>query len=71
MAKAITLMKLALLHDKYEDEFSPAEWIQINRLAEFVALVYGRYFLQSALAVAAPRLDLCFIENVQMYQVSS
>ena len=48
MAKAITLLKMVLLSDKYRHRLPAAEWGQVKKLAEFVALVYGRYFLQSA-----------------------
>jgi hypothetical protein len=68
MAKAITLLKMALLYDKYQDNFTAAEWTQVNCLAEFVALIYGRYFLQSALSSAAPRVDIGFLGNVLSYR---
>ena len=68
MAKAITLLKMALLHDKHQDNFTAAEWTQVNRLAEFVALIYGRYFLQSALSSAAPRIDIGFMGDVLSYR---
>ena len=68
MAKAITLLKMALLHDKHQDNFTAAEWTQVNRLAEFVVLIYGRYFLQSALSSAAPRIDIGFLGDVLSYR---
>ena len=68
MAKAITLLNMALLHDKYQDNFTAAEWTQVNRRAEFVALIYGRYILQSALSSAAPRIDIGFLGDVLSYR---
>ena len=59
---------MALLYDKYQDNFTAAEWTQVNGLAEFVALIYGRYFLQSALSSAAPRVDIGFLGNVLSYR---
>ena len=38
-------------------------------LAEFIALMYGQYFLQSALAISAPRLDRDLWVNVHAYRV--
>ena len=69
MAKAITLLKMSLLFTKYRDHFTGAEWRQVKQLAEFVALVYGRYFLQSALSAAAPRIDIQFLSDVISYRV--
>lgn len=69
MAKAIALLKMTLLYRKYERHFTRAEWGQVKQLAEFVALIYGRYFLQSALSIPAPRLDLEFLASVCSYQV--
>ena len=68
-AKAITLLKMALLYDKYQDNFTAAEWTQMNRLAEFVALIYGRYFLQSALSSASPRVDIGFLGDFLSYRL--
>ena len=67
MAKAIMLLKMVLLSDKYRHRFTAAEWGQVKKLAEFVALVYGRYFLQSALSTVAPRHDLEFLTDVLNY----
>jgi hypothetical protein len=69
MAKAITILKMQLLYRKYQHHFTDAEWHEVKRLAEFVALIYGRYFLQAALSVSAPRLDLEFFDNVHSYRV--
>ena len=42
---------------------------QVNRLAEFVALIYGRYFLQwSTLSSAAPRIAIGFLGDVLSYR---
>jgi hypothetical protein len=50
------------------NKFIAAEWNQINCPTEFVALIYGRYFLQSALSAAAPRVDTGFLGDVLSYR---
>jgi hypothetical protein len=44
---------------------------KIKKLADFVAVIYGRYFLQSALSISAPRLDVELLHDVKIYQVSN
>lgn len=44
------------------------EKARIRRLAQFVALLYGRYFLSASLSTAAPRLDLTFYYDLQEYR---
>ena len=65
MTKAIALLKFSLLYMKYQNNFHAAEWNQIRKLAELVALIYGRSLLQSA-----PRLDLQFLTDLRLYRVS-
>ena len=40
----------------------------VTALAEFIALIYGPYFLQSTLATAAPRLDLQLWRDLLAYE---
>ena len=39
----------------------------IARLAQFITLLYGQYFLQSALSTAAPMNDLRFFYDLREY----
>ena len=71
MAKAIYYIKMFVLLPQLLDKsiFTYAEGNQIERMATFIILVYGQYFLQSALTAAAPRLDLSFWKNAVKYKV--
>ena len=48
-------------------ELSPDERSEILKMAEFIALFHGPYFLQTSLSVAAPRLDLELWKHVEKY----
>lgn len=58
MAKGIYILKIAML--SFPFDLSVKQENDMMRLAQFVAVLYGRYFLTSSLATAAPRHDLEF-----------
>lgn len=72
MAKAIYIMKMYMTRAQLpRNVVLPREQHQIERIAKFVFFVYAKYFLQSMVPLAAPRLDLEFWEDVHHFQVSS
>ena len=42
--------------------------VVIERMSKFVILLYGQYFLQTALTTSAPRIDLEFWSNAKRYE---
>lgn len=48
---------------------TPVMLSNIKRMAQFIALFYGPYFLQARLPTAAPRLDLELWNHMTTYQV--
>ena len=70
MAKAIYYVKMFLLlpqliERNLVDEIGVSV---ISRMSQFVILLYGRYFLETALTSSAPRLDLQFWRNAKRYE---
>ena len=47
---------------------TPNEHEQIDRLAQYIALIHVPYFLQALLSSAAPRLDLALWQDVTEYE---
>ena len=70
MSKAILYIKMFMtLHQLLELEIiTNTEENSIKRMAIFVILLYGQYFLQTALTSAAPRIDLSFWRNIIKYR---
>ena len=71
MAKAIYYIKMFLLLPQLIDRnlVHEVDVSVISRISKFVILLYGRYFLETALTSSAPRLDLQFWRNAKRYEV--
>lgn len=69
MSKAIYYLKMFMLSPQLLqlDLITNVESNAIERMSTFVILLYGQYFLQTALTTAAPRLDLGFWRNAKRY----
>lgn len=65
MSKAIYYLKLALLVGTFAIE--EREMIEVNKLAEFVALFYAPVFFKSPLPSSAASNDLLFMEQMKTY----
>ena len=59
-------MKIYLYLDQYQ--IDPEQIEDVKILAEYVALIHAPYFLQSPLAVSAPRQDRDFWIDIHNYQ---
>lgn len=75
LAKALYILKMAMLADVLTPAVIPHRQQrnavdQIDRMATFIALFYGRYFLQCRLPTVAPRTDLCFWKDMCILQVN-
>ena len=66
MAKSIYLLKMYLLSDTFP--MVRREKANVSRLAKFVFLLYGKYFLTTPLSTAAPRNDIEFWYDLQKYR---
>ena len=66
MSSCLYLLKIYLYLDQYQIDPEQIEHVKI--LAEYVALVHAPYFLQSPLAVSAPRQDRDFWVDIHNYQ---
>lgn len=70
MAKAIYLMKIYMTrHQLPPAVLTNDERPQVERIAPFVFFIYGKYYLQTMLPAAAPRLDMEFWTDVHRFQV--
>ena len=67
MAKAIYLLKIYILSLIF-NRLTPRQMSDLERMVLFIICLYGKYFLQSSLAVAAPRLDYEFQLQMRMYE---
>jgi hypothetical protein len=69
MAKSIYYIKMYMLLPQLLNRslITQLQANQIERMATFIFLIYGQYFLQTALTAAAPRLDLDFWRNAIKY----
>jgi hypothetical protein len=67
MSKAIYILKIYLLSGSFE--MTPTELKQVERMAVYIGLFYGKYFLQSALTAAAPANDLHFFYLMKKFSV--
>ena len=66
MASCIFYLKMSLME---QELMTKRQSNEIEMLAEFIALLYGPYFLTTQLGVAAPRVDRDFIQQLIEYQV--
>ena len=63
-------MKLSLLANILPDDVvSPEELPGIDRMAQYIALFHGPWYLQAQLSLSAPRLDLQLWNDVCCYEV--
>ena len=71
MAKAIYYIKMFLLLPQLIDRnlVEEVDVSVISRMSKLVILLFGRYFLETALTSSAPRLDLQFWQNAKRYEV--
>ena len=67
MAKAIYILKMFILSHVFNKLTVRQERI-ICRMTIFILSLYGKYFLQSSLSTAAPRLDKQFLTDIIMYE---
>lgn len=65
MGKSIYLLKIFLMSDVFQ--LTRREKPRISRLAQFIALLYGKYFL-SSISSAAPLHDLNFWYDLKEYR---
>ena len=73
MAKAIYILKMYMLRHQLprgNGIMSEQEKRAVVRMTNFIVLYYAKYYLQSALSTAAPRLDLQFWKDITSYQVT-
>ena len=69
MASCLYLLKIFLYNEQLEaGDITPEELSDVEILAEYIALLHAPYFLQTPLAIAAPRIDRDFWVNVNNYQ---
>ena len=63
------LLKIFLFNEQLDaDVIEYDEFDDVKSLVEYIALLHVPYFLQSPLAVAAPRLDRDFWVNLCQYK---
>ena len=67
MGKALYLLKIYILSLIY-NRLTSRQLISLERMVLFILALYGKYFLQSSLTVAAPKLDMVFINNLNMFK---
>ena len=67
MHHGLYILKMAMLADLIE--LGPEERGEILKMAEFIALFHGPYFLQASLSAAGPRLDLELWKHMEKYAV--
>ena len=69
MASCLYLLKIFLYNEQLDaNDITPEELSDVEILAEYIALLHAPYFLQTPLAIAAPRIDRDFWVNVNNYQ---
>ena len=67
MSKCIYILKIRLLGNVFQ--LVEEEKKQVDNLAEFILLLYGKYWFETPLAAAATRTDLNFMSGVLEYRV--
>ena len=71
LAKSLYIMKLFMLADKLpEGLVTPRMRDNIDRMAVYIALFHGPWFLQASWASAAPRLDIELWNHMCSYEVT-
>ena len=71
MAKAIYYIKMYMVLPQIIDKqlVDEIDILVIESMSKFIILLYGKYFLQTALTTEAPRLDLEFWKNSKRYEI--
>ncbi len=67
MGKAIYLLKIYIFSLIY-NRLTNRQIVNLERMVVFILCLYGKYFLESSLTVAAPKLDILFIKHLKMYR---
>ncbi len=71
LASSIYLLKLVRLKNVLPPGLvTPTMMAGMERMAQFIALFHGPWFLQARLAAAAPRLDLQLWKDMCAYEVN-
>lgn len=67
MAKAIYYLKIHILQNWFH--LRPKEVNEVKRMAIYIAVFYGKYFLQTSLTSSAPFNDLRFLCLMHQYSL--
>lgn len=71
LASCLYIMKLALLADVLPRGLLTPNMLEgIDRMAQYIALFHGPWFLQARLSTPAPRLDLQLWQHMCHYEVN-
>lgn len=71
LASCLYIMKLTMLADNLRPGLvTPNMKVNIDRMALYIALFHGPWFLQACLASAAPRLDMELWHNMCLFEVT-
>ena len=71
MASCLYIMKITMMADSLPPGLvTPAMMRKMQRMALFIALIHGPWFLQARLSIPAPRLDLELWHHIHSYEVS-
>ena len=72
LASSLYIMKLAMLANVTPPRLLTRVKLEgIDRMAQYIALFHGPWFLQASLPAAAPCLDLQLWEDMNIYEVRS
>ena len=72
MASSLYILKLAMLANVTPPRLLTARKLQgIDKMAEFIALFHGPWFLQARLPAPSPRLDLQLWYHMCLYEVTN
>ncbi len=70
LASCLYIMKIAMLADVLPPGLvTPAMSTKIDRMAIFISLFHGPWFLQARIPAVAPRLDLQLWQHMCLYEV--
>ena len=70
MASSLYILKISMYLHQDDFGLKKKEKNEVEILAEFIALLYAPYFLQSPMAIDAPRLDRDVFNDLESYQQS-
>ena len=70
MASSLYILKMVMLaNDLPQGLATPEMMTSLTRMAQYIALFHGPWYLQANMAVLAPRLDLHLWDNMALYEV--